>query len=244
MSSPLLRTYERLSRVYDFQWTRVAYRYVDLVRSAAEKRGLVSARILDLACGTGILATSLAGEGHSVLGIDVSPEMIDVARAKAGDLSNVEFRVQNMADREVSEAYDIVTCTFNSINYLTTAEQMIRMFGGVASALKENGVFLFDSNTERLYENHHSGTDEHIFDGEHVHQELTYDPVNLEARTVFCFSDGSFELHRQRPYDLRALEPLMNHSGLTILEIYGGFNGEPYESDSERLFCVAEKSTG
>ena len=244
MSSPLLRTYERLSSVYDFQWTRVAFRYVGLVRDIAEMRGLVPATILDLACGTGVLAISLAREGNTVLGMDVSPEMIEVARSNAGGLQNVEFRIQDMAELEVDQTYDIITCTFNSINYLTATEQLHKMLEGVAAALKKTGVFVFDSNTERLYENRHTGTDEHIFDGEAVRQELTYDPVNLEARTVFCFSDGSFELHRQRPYDLRALEPLLNHAGLLVSTVHGGFDGEVYDSDSERVFCIAERCPG
>ena len=111
------------------------------------------------------------------------------------------------------------------------------------SVLTLFGQWLLREQPSGLYENRHTGTDEHVFDGEHVHLELTYDPVNLEARTVFCFSDGSFELHRQRPYNLRALEPLLNHAGLVVTEVRGGFNGEPYEPDSERLFCIAEKTT-
>jgi ubiquinone/menaquinone biosynthesis C-methylase UbiE len=41
------------------------------------------ARVADLGCGTGSLAVLLAEEGHAVHGVDVSPAMVDRARAKA-----------------------------------------------------------------------------------------------------------------------------------------------------------------
>ena len=42
------------------------------------------ARVADLGCGTGTLSVLLADEGYDVHGVDLSPEMIDRARAKAG----------------------------------------------------------------------------------------------------------------------------------------------------------------
>jgi SAM-dependent methyltransferase len=72
------------------------------------------ARILDIGCGTGSLALSLAGDGFSVVGVDVSPTMIARARAKAaGDPAGdrVQFSVGDgrapLAREEA--AFDLVT---------------------------------------------------------------------------------------------------------------------------------------
>jgi SAM-dependent methyltransferase len=234
--------YRNLSTFYDRNWTKVATRYVDIVTETLRELEQERARILDLACGTGIMAVSLARAGRRVMGVDRSPEMIRVAKSNAGNLRGVDFRIQDIASLRLRGKFDIVTCSFNSMNYLTCEDELMSMYESVAGVLKYGGLFLFDSNTELMYLNRHEGTNIHVFDGEVVHQEMKYDKAAKEARTVFCFPDGSFELHRQRPYDLRDLEPLLKCSGLTILEEHGGLAGEPYDSESERLFCVANRA--
>ena len=73
--------------------------------------GLAGKRCLDVGCGGGLLAESLAGEGaESILGVDASEEMLEVARlhAMAGDLSNLEYR-RGTAE-ELEGQFDVVCC--------------------------------------------------------------------------------------------------------------------------------------
>lgn len=68
-------------------------------------------RVADLGCGTGTLSLLLADEGHTVDGVDFSPEMVRLARAKAGDRDDVTFRVEDAADvRLPMRRYDTVLC--------------------------------------------------------------------------------------------------------------------------------------
>lgn len=69
------------------------------------------ARIADLGCGTGTLALLLAEEGHRVDGIDLSPEMVRRASAKAGTFPGVELAVGDAAVPPFeSGVYDVVLC--------------------------------------------------------------------------------------------------------------------------------------
>jgi SAM-dependent methyltransferase len=64
--------------------------------------------VADLGCGTGTLSVLLAEEGYDVHGVDLSPEMIDRARAKAGDRS-VGFAVGDASDPDLPDgAFDVV----------------------------------------------------------------------------------------------------------------------------------------
>lgn len=69
------------------------------------------ARVADLGCGTGTLSLLLADEGHAVDGLDLSPEMVRLARAKAGDRDDVRFTVEDAAEVSLPRGvYDVVLC--------------------------------------------------------------------------------------------------------------------------------------
>ena len=69
------------------------------------------ARVADLGCGTGTLGLLLAEEGYAVDGIDFSPEMIRLARAKAGRAAGVTFAEADADDPPLEAgSYDAVLC--------------------------------------------------------------------------------------------------------------------------------------
>jgi len=69
------------------------------------------ARIADLGSGTGTLSVLLADAGYAVDGVDFSPAMVDLARVKAGDRTDVGFVVADAADPPLEPAaYDAVLC--------------------------------------------------------------------------------------------------------------------------------------
>lgn len=71
----------------------------------------IPSRIADLGCGTGSLSLLLAEDAHEVDGVDLSPEMIRRARAKAGTFPGVTFRVGDAAAPDLPPAsYDVVLC--------------------------------------------------------------------------------------------------------------------------------------
>ncbi|MVA76774.1 methyltransferase domain-containing protein [Auraticoccus sp. F435] len=69
------------------------------------------ARIADLGCGTGSLAVLAAELGHTVDGVDFSPSMLAVARAKTAGLPGVTLHLGDAADPPLSpHGYDVVMC--------------------------------------------------------------------------------------------------------------------------------------
>jgi len=63
------------------------------------------------------------------------------------------------------------------------------------------------------------------------------------ATTAFSFSDGTYEIHKQRPYDFDELNPLLKRAGFRVLHLFSWFDKLPYSSNTPKLFCVAEKHT-
>ncbi len=233
--------YEQLSVVYDHDWGRWSRQYTALIRNLLQQRGISRARILDLACGTGTLAVQLGEAGHSVLGVDISPMMIEVAIKKAARLSNISFQVADMTAFSTGETFDCVTCTYDSLNYLHSPDQVQAAVTRVGRALESGGSFIFDITTDRMYLTRHKGTHSRELGGQSFLQKLHYDSVRRIATTIFSFPDGTEEVHTQRPYTLDEIRPVLESAGLTIRESMSGFGREPYTSESERLFCIATK---
>jgi SAM-dependent methyltransferase len=100
---------------YDERWQRLAARggnphgEADLV-AAYEPR-----TVLDAGCGTGRLAIELARRGIGVLGVDVDPDMIAAARAKAPQL---EWLDADLADLDRPERFDVVALAGNVVPYV------------------------------------------------------------------------------------------------------------------------------
>ncbi|MFM1760285.1 MAG: hypothetical protein RLY75_1556, partial [Pseudomonadota bacterium] len=75
-------------------------------------------RILDAGCGTGALALELANKGASVVAIDLSPNLIELAkeRISPADRQNIDFRSGDMLDEGLGE-FDYVVGMDSMIHY-------------------------------------------------------------------------------------------------------------------------------
>ena len=103
-----------------------------------------SSKILDLACGSGTFAISLANDGYEVSGLDLSKEIIAVAREKMiTNHVNIDFSVKDMTNFNYAESFDAITCFFDSVNFLTKTE-IKQMMDSVYNNLKDGGYFIFD----------------------------------------------------------------------------------------------------
>jgi len=70
-------------------------------------------RVLDVGCGAGILSEALAARGATVTGLDLAPELIDVAKAHAAQSGlDIDYRCVSSRDiaTEMTGAFDIVVC--------------------------------------------------------------------------------------------------------------------------------------
>lgn len=133
----LRRFFDMWSRIYDARAPQ-ALTYVpvhDAVVSELARRPPPD-RVLDVGCGTGILAARLAEEypGAEVLGVDMSPGMLAKARARSGDVTWVEADAQRLpfdADR-----FDALCCT-ESFHWYPDQPQALSEFHRV---LRPGGV--------------------------------------------------------------------------------------------------------
>lgn len=97
--------------------------------------------ILEVACGTGRLMTILEEEGYEVTGLDLSQEMLDIARRRCrGRLLR-----QDMRDIRVTETFDALICLGKGFAYMMTDADVEMALESFNRALREGGVLVLDS---------------------------------------------------------------------------------------------------
>lgn len=96
--------------------------------------------LLDVACGTGRHIQHLC-KHFDVEGLDICPELLDIARARNTDLA---FHLGDMTRFELGKQFDIVTCLFSSIGYVRTLDRLGAAMCSMAKHLKPGGVLVVE----------------------------------------------------------------------------------------------------
>lgn len=117
--------------------------------------------ILDLGCGTGNFLKIVEKSFDRAVGIDLSPEMIKIARKNC---KKAFLKVESVTDFDFDEKFDVITCNFDMINHLQSFEEWKEVFKRVYNHLKDNGVFVFDFNT--VFKLHNFDFQEHYRESE------------------------------------------------------------------------------
>lgn len=92
---------------------------------------------LDAGCGTGEFARQLALRSKRVLGVDLSPGMIDQARRRSAGRRALEFRVADLMDEASGARFDCIA-TIATLHHLPLEPALARLAG----ALRPGGVLL------------------------------------------------------------------------------------------------------
>ncbi len=110
---------------------------------------LRGARILDAGCGTGALAFELASRGADVVGVDISPQLIDIAEKRTPpDLSgSVKLSAGDMLDPALGH-FDHIVAMDSLIYY--TADDIGRILDAIGPRLSGNMTFTVAPRTPLL----------------------------------------------------------------------------------------------
>ena len=101
--------------------------------------------ILDLGCGTGSHALPFADMGYAVTGVDISENMLEIARKKASDQKKrVAFVQQDIRHLKLSQKYDVAVAMFAVMGYQTTNQDFEDTLTSVNRHLNSGGLFVFD----------------------------------------------------------------------------------------------------
>ncbi len=192
---------------------------------------------LELGIGTGRIALPLAARGIRVDGIDLSQAMVDQLRTKPGG-DQLSVTIGDFADVPVSNAYRLIYVVFNTLFNLLTLEDQVRCFENVAAHLTSDGTFVVEALVPaflyQLHNNQYVETEAIEVDAVRL-DVLRHDPATqmLEESHVLLSAAGvRFNPVVQRYSWPSELDLMARIAGLRLKERWGGWNQEPFNSDS------------
>lgn len=248
--------YERYAPLYDASGqVRFALLTHMYLCELLARHPVTGRRALDLACGTGTLALLLADDGWAVTGLDASAAMLEQAAAKAADSpAGTNLRLVHGDMRRADEllpnaAFDLATCTYDSLNYLLCEDDLAACFAAAARVLAPGGLYVADMNTRHFLEHDWGECLVREQDGYVQIERSSFDPAratNSMVLTGFVGDDESGyerfdELHVERAYPPELVSALIAHAGLRVEAVYDSFTFSPPGPRTQRIFWVARR---
>ena len=135
---------EDLAYIHDAGFGHFATNAAPLLLEGLRRQGLDSGLIIDLGCGSGILAEAISAAGYAVLGIDISPAMVAMARDR---VPNGRFRVGSLLAAVLPPCV-AVAAVGECFHYLfdsgNTGQGLVALFRRIYGALGRGGQLVFD----------------------------------------------------------------------------------------------------
>jgi SAM-dependent methyltransferase len=250
--------YEQIAPVYDDFTAHHNYpEWIDAVLKLGATHGLQGDTVLDVGCGTGKGFMPLLGLDWKVTAADISPAMVEVARAKAGPAVRIE--VADMRELPLYGSFDLVLCLDDAINYLHSADELEQTLRGMAANLAPDGLLIFDSNTLTTYR---------TFFAERVVVEARGRRLIWSGRTGGQVEPGQIseavfeveplvpgtgpvvppEVHRQRHHPEAEIRAAVAAAGLEIVGLYGcttdGVPRQPVNEDTHTKAIYVARGVG
>ncbi len=216
--------------------------WTDFILDMALSAGVEARSVLDLGCGTGNSSAPFVARGLSLTGIDLSSEMLAVARRKLPDATFVHG---DFTSFDLGRTFDMVVSVFDSLNNLLDPDDFRRTAARALAHLHPGGLFIFDVNTtaglRNLWEDDRAEgwVDDVYYLWRHSFDEAT----GLAQVVAYCEKGArSFtEVHLERPYDPYEVEALLRAAGFKDMQVLTYPHGHPATPESERIWVVARR---
>ena len=227
--------YDPIAHVFD-AWSRSVVEDVPFY----VREGLASGGpVVELGVGTGRVAVPLARRGIRVIGVDDSPEMLGVCRARAraaGVLELVDLRLGDLRTPPVDERVPLVMCPFRSYLHLTTDDDRRRALSAANELLTPGGRLVFDvfaPDQDDIFETHGRWLEREpgIFE----RADWNADTRTFTLRVRADDHQTTMDLAWVSPDEWRAL---LEDSGFEVLGHFGWFDRRPFAGGEDSVWVA------
>ena len=212
-----LSRHKQLTSGKDISFSQIL---LPIIRDTLKKRD--PSRVLDIGCGTGVLAKEIAPISGQVTGVDLSPTSIEIARSHCSEIENVSFYRGSIENFAASWSGSRFTIAVANMSIMDCAD-IETFLGSAADLLIARGTFLATVTHPWFWPQYRGYHGEPWF---RYHEEV---PVSERFR-ISDEQTSHITSHVHRP--LATYTQALSRAGLLIDRIF-----EPFpEEDVERLY--------
>lgn len=248
------------AKYYDLFYSNKDYaeeaRTVDKLLNRYLTKDNEKTKIINLGCGTGKHDAELVKLGYTMHGIDLSSQMISIARERNADVSSekLSFDTGDVRTYRSNEVFDAVISLFHVMSYQNTNNDILKAFESANSLLDKDGLFLFDawygpgvltdlptvrikkvSDGKKQYIRHATP----VMHAESNIVDVNYDVyiIDEESSQTVSFS----EVHNMRYFFKPEIEYYLEQSGFELLDCLDCNTLEKTNYDSWTAYFIARK---
>lgn len=244
--------FDKWAEIYDQVYSDVfedIYFYKNLASQTNNK-------ILEIGCGTGRITIPIAQDNNSIIGIDISESMIEVLKNKIKHSSlDISCLKMNMKNITMQEKFSLVMIPFNGFQSMLNIEDQYECLSSIRDHMESDSnlvldmfppsLNMFDQNHQTWYQvkeiistnpsksimvKHSS---KYMLESQLIHTKLMIEEIiNCEiVKTVY----KDFSLRYTNRYES---EYLFKHAGFKIENLYGNFNLDKFNEDSDKMIWI------
>jgi ubiquinone/menaquinone biosynthesis C-methylase UbiE len=209
--------------------------------------------ILDLACGTGKFTIPIAKLGLPVVGVDICEPMLELAKKKSLNFP-IEWCSQDARSMEFGQKFKLIIMGGNAFQAFLTKEDQKAMLTNVKNHLDKDGIFIFGTRNPISED-----LQNEINKPEYWHSFVDYKGVTVEVygkqkydakeeivtyTTIRKWPSYTKETEIKLKFtSKRSLVKLLEESGFEVLELYGSYNKERFEIQSDNIIVVCKTAS-
>ena len=243
-----MNSYSDFAYIYDSLMHRdINYeKWADYIENLFDMYDINPKLVCDLACGTGNITIPLARRGYDMTGVDISEDMLNIAREKAQG-TDILFLNQSIERLDLYGTMGAFLCMIDGINYVIAPKLLEYAFKRMKTCFMDpDALFIFDISTRHKLENIIGGntfvhSDKNIF---YAWQNRYIKEKNLSDMmlTFFVRQGKSYkrfeERHLQRAYTEKELRYMLKKAGFSKIDTYHELTFDAPRPDSERIVFV------
>jgi ubiquinone/menaquinone biosynthesis C-methylase UbiE len=240
---------------------------VDFYRELIAQSPLDSNRVLEVACGTGRITLQLAKDGVDITGLDISSELLDIARAKSVGMSNVNWVLGDMRTFEIGTKFGCVIIPGHSFQFMNTPDDQVKCLEQIKRHLVPDGlVAIHLDHQDFVWLAGLLGKKEPVREKSRILKHLTtnrnfcqsfawtfepstqtatiqtnWEEVDENGDVIQTWEMEPMRLHCVFPFEM---EHLLSRVGLSIEAVYGDFFKSELTDESGHMIWLARNEAG